>query len=137
MEEIKNEDIILEDAEIVDFEELKKIVNSGIEKYICKITQMIEKNGKLIPKYGTGFFCDIPEKNLKVFITNNHVINEDFLKKEKKIKFEIGKENKEINLELKRYKMTDKFYDFTIIEILKEDNINNFLKVDKYINIYK
>ena len=98
---------------------------------------MIEKNGKLIPKYGTGFFCDIPEKNLKVFITNNHVINEDFLKKEKKIKFEIGKENKEINLELKRYKMTDKFYDFTIIEILKEDNINNFLKVDKYINIYK
>ena len=97
---------------------------------------MIEKNGKLIPKYGTGFFCDIPEKNLKVFITNNHVINEDFLKKEKKIKFEIGKENKEINLELKRYKMTDKFYDFTIIEILKEDNINNFLKVDKYINEY-
>ena len=84
MEEIKNEDIILEDAEIVDFEELKKIVNSGIEKYVCKITQMIEKNGKLIPKYGTGFFCDIPEKNLKVFITNNHVINEDFLKKEKK-----------------------------------------------------
>ena len=137
MEEIKNEDIILEDAEIVDFEELKKIVNSGIEKYVSKITQMIEKNGKLIPKYGTGFFCDIPEKNLKVFITNNHVINEDFLKKEKKIKFEIGKENKEINLELKRYKMTDKFYDFTIIEILKEDNINNFLKVDKYINIYK
>ena len=33
--------------------------------------------------------------------------------------------------------MTGKFYDFTIIEILKEDNINNFLKVDKYINIYK
>ena len=52
MEEIKNEDIILEDAEIVDFEELKKIVNSGIEKYVSKITQMIEKNGKLIPKYG-------------------------------------------------------------------------------------
>ena len=38
MEEIKNEDIILEDAEIVDFEELKKIINSGIEKYVCKIT---------------------------------------------------------------------------------------------------
>ena len=67
MEKIRNDDIILEDAEIVDFEELKKIVNSGIEKYVSKITQMIEKN---------------------------------------------------------------------VIEILKEDNINNFLKVDKYINEY-
>ena len=38
MEEIRNDDIILEDAEIVDFEELKKIINSGIEKYVCKIT---------------------------------------------------------------------------------------------------
>ena len=36
----------------------------------------------------------------------------------------------EIDLEKDRYKLTNKELDFTIIEILKEDNINNFLKIN-------
>ena len=65
MEKIKKNEIILEDGEIVN---LKKITNSGIEKCICKIIFEDEL------KCGTGFFCNIKEKKLKVLITNNHVI---------------------------------------------------------------
>lgn len=40
-----------------------------------------------------------------------------FLKNEKKLKILINNEKKEINLELQRYKSTDKEIDYTIIEI--------------------
>ena len=36
----------------------------------------------------------------------------------------------EIDLEKDRYKLTNKELDFTIIEILKEDNISNFLNIN-------
>ncbi len=126
MEKIKKNEIILEDGEIVN---LKKITNSGIEKCICKI--IIEDELKC----GTGFFCNIKEKKLKVLITNNHVINKEYLEKGKRIKIELEEEEREINLELNRMKKTDKDLDYTIIEIIKEDNINNYLEVEENINI--
>ena len=129
MKDFDKEDIILEDGEIVNFKNLKKIANSGIEKIICKI--LIEEE----LKSGTGFFFFFWENNMKVMITNNHVINDEYLRNKKEIKIEIGEEKKEINLELKRYKMTNEEFDFTIIEIIKEDNINNYLEIDE--NIYK
>ena len=46
---------------------------------------------------------------------------------------DIEEEKKVINLK-NRFKYTFKELDFTIIEILKEDNIYNFLEVDEYIN---
>ena len=128
METINKNDINLEDGEIVDFDNLKKIMTSGLEKCICKIT--IEE--KL--KCGTGFLCNIKQKGLQAFITNNHVINKEFLKKEKKLILEIVNKEKEINLELSRYKITDEYLDYTIIEIIKEDNISNFLDIDENIN---
>ena len=36
-----------------------------------------------------------------------------------------------MDLEKDRYKLTDKKYDFTIIEILKDDNVTNYLKINK------
>ena len=43
-----------------------------------------------------------------------------------------GKEDKhEINLEYDRYIYTNKELDFTIIEILREDNINDFFNIDE------
>ena len=128
MENIKKEDIILENGEIVDFKNLKKIMNSGLEKCVCKI--FIEE--KL--KCGTGFFCNIKQKNMKAIITNNHLIDKEFLNKEKRLNIKIEEEEKEINLELNRYKMTDDNLDYTIIEIIKEDNINNYIDIDE--NIY-
>ena len=133
MEDIKTDEIILEDGETINFRELKKIANSEIEKCVCKIIKEEEM------KSGTGFFCNIPQKKLKVIITNNHVINEKNLNEDKKIKIEVEEKEKEINLELKRFKTTDKDIDFTLIEIREEDNINNFLEIDEniYTNDYK
>ena len=128
MKAINNNDIILENGEIVNFKMLKKIMDSGLEKCICKI--IIEEQLKC----GTGFFCNIKQKKLKAFITNNHVINEEFLKKEKRLRFEVEEKEIEIDLELNRYKITDEYLDYTIIEIIEEDNINNFLDIDE--NIY-
>jgi hypothetical protein len=40
----------------------------------------------------------------------------------------------EINMKINRYKCTNEELDITIIEILKEDNINTFLEIDRYID---
>ena len=45
--------------------------------YICKIIFEDEL------KCGTGFFCNIKEKKLKALITNNHVIDKEYLEKGK------------------------------------------------------
>ena len=73
-------------------------------------------------------------KKIKVFITNNHIINQEFLDKEKKLILFIENNKKEINLKLFRFKQTNELLDFTVIEILKEDNISNFLELDENIN---
>jgi hypothetical protein len=61
-----------------------------------KILQQMEKSVFKIcitdGSKGSGFFCKIPlpDKNfIPVFITNNHVVNEKYLKKEKEIKIKM------------------------------------------------
>ena len=128
---VENKESILNDyPNIISYECMKKIIEQ-MERNICKIN--IGKN------QGTGFFCKIPFPNqnklLPVFITNNHVINNDILNKENiKIKLEIeGEDNiKEIILN-NRMKYTNKEYDITIIEIKEEDNINHYLELDDII----
>ena len=135
MEEF-NEDQMIGHPDTISYECTKKIIEQ-MERNICKIK--LEKKEK---QGGTGFFCKIPfpDKNnmLSVFITNNHLINENELYKSntEKIKMYIEEENKERILNLKnRYKYTNSEYDTTIIEILEEDNINNYLELDdKIIN---
>ena len=99
-----------------------------MKKSICKIL--------LGEKEGTGFFCKIPFGNnlLPVLITNNHIIDEIILK-EKKISLAINNEQeyKEILLE-GRIQYTNKNYDITIIEMKKEDNISDYLDLDKKID---
>ena len=99
-----------------------------MKKSICKIL--------LGKKKGTGFFCKIPFGNnlLPVLITNNHIIDEIILK-EKKISLAINNEQeyKEILLE-GRIQYTNKNYDITIIEMKKEDNISDYLDLDKKID---
>ena len=90
---------INEDNAIVNAYKIKGIMFSEIEKWICKI---IRKT-----KTGTGFFCEVPEKNIKLLITNNHVIDELYLEKGNKIAYmisenEIEKYN-EIDLEKERF----------------------------------
>ena len=71
-------------------------------------------------------------------MTNNHVCNQEFLDNAKKLNYSIEedfiKKDYQLNLEKKRYKYTDEELDFTVIEILKEDKITNFLEIDEFIN---
>ena len=71
-----------EDNEIVDLFQIKQIMISDIDKSVCKI---ITKT-----KTGTGFFCDVPEKNIKFLIKNNHIIDEQFLENENKLVYSIS-----------------------------------------------
>ena len=127
----ENKESVLNDyPNIISYECMKKIMEQ-MERNICKIN--IGKN------QGTGFFCKIPFPNqnklLSVFITNNHVINNDILNKENiKIELEIeGEDNiKEIILN-NRMKYTNEEYGITIIEIKEEDNIKNYLELDDII----
>ena len=65
-----NESIFINYPNIISYECTKKILDQ-MENNICKI--------KIGQEQGTGFFCKIPfpDRNniLKVFITNNHVLN--------------------------------------------------------------
>ena len=134
--EIKEENIKNEDSIIVDYDLLEELINSGIKNCVFKLKFKVEiENGKSATKLGTGFICNIPNKCIKAFITNNHVINQEFLNNEKKLILYNNKDEiKEINLDLNRYKFTDKDLDFTLIEILDADNISNYLEIDEFID---
>ena len=89
--------------------------------------------------HGTGFLCKLPFGNKKnllpVLITNNHVINKDYISETRIIM--LTKDNgKEyflyFNNENCRRFYTEEENDITIIEILHDDNIDfdSFLEVD-------
>ena len=125
--EDNKENILIGYPNIISYECSKKIIKQ-MENDICKI-----KIGK---EQGTGFFCKIPfpdlNNMLSVFITNNHIINKELLYKENAIiEIDIQDENniRKINLN-NRKKYTNEEYDITIIEIKKEDEINNYLELD-------
>ena len=117
---------------LISLECIKKIPEQ-MEKKICKVKAGQNK--------GTGFFTKIPfpDRNnmLPVFITNNHIIDRDYLYKEDaKIQLDIKAENKIkiLNLNNRMKYTSDKGqYDTTIIEIKEEDNIENFLELDDLI----
>ena len=67
-----------------------------------------------------------------VLITNNHVIDESILKREKELWVELLNEKKRIELNKNKKIYTSKDYDITIIEINKEnENIDYFLELDE------
>ena len=116
----------------ITYESIKKM-KKQMKYGICKIIKNENERG-------TGFFCEIPfpdRKNiLNVLITNNHIIDEEYIKKNKSIKLKIKSEENETNINLKdRIIFTNEEYDTTIIEIKKSDNIKYFLELDdKIIN---
>ena len=83
----------------------------------------MNENGETI--YGSGFFCKIKYfyKIIKVLLTNNHILNYDSIQKGNKIKFVYQESNKIIEINDKRFCKTSPTYDFTCIEILNEDKI--------------
>ena len=108
-----------------------KIILQQMVKSVCEICT---KDGSK----GSGFFCKIPLLNntfIHAFITNNHVINEKYLKEENEIKIKMNDgyktDIKAINIKNRLY-YTNEEQDITIIEIKenKQDVSYEFLEFD-------
>lgn len=128
IDEIKIEDY----PRPVSIESMQTILNQ-MKNSICKIYN--GNNGK-----GSGFFCIIEYDNIKIptLITNNHVIDKEYIKKYKQICISLNNDENKITIKLdnNRKNYFSKKYDVTMIEIKKEDNINNqYLELDD--KIYK
>ena len=100
---------------------------------VCKI--LMDNGNK-----GTGFFCKIPFPNedhlVSFLVTNNHIIDESYLKKDKRIDLTINNDKikKKLIIGTRRV-YTSKSCDTTIIEIFEDkDDIKNFLELDFNIN---
>ena len=100
------------------------------------VFQICQKDGSK----GTGFFCRIPisyNKSLPVFITNNHLIDEKYLKEERDIILQInnGLNNSIKSISLKnKFTYTNEKYDITIIEINEnKEKIFEYLELDENI----
>ena len=117
-------------------EQMKKILNEKGKKATCKILLKNEE-GKII--YGSGFFCEILyfNKIIKVLFTNNHILDKDSIKKGNIIQIVYKGDNKIIEINDKRFCKTSPTYDFTCIEILNEDNIEDFYEIENINNNYK
>ena len=94
--------------------------------------------------FGTGFFCKLPYKStlLPFLLTNNHVLDYDYLKNNNNIKISLNnkKELKNIKIDEKRIVITNQDLDFTLIEIKpNQDNIDisKCLELEENINVDK
>ena len=89
--------------------------------------------------HGARFFCNISNSwhPMKVFMTNNHVLNREDISIGKKIKFTINNDkiNYEIQIDEARKIYTDEKYDITIIEIKENDKLEeiSFFDIDERI----
>ena len=122
-----NQEKYIENSEMINYNTLKDIINKDLEKCVCKIKIDLNYN---YYKLGTGFFCQL-ENNIKLLLTNNHIIDENFLNSKNDLEIEIDNTSVIINLSIPRFKYTNKEFDFTIIEIIQQDNISHFLSMDK------
>ena len=96
-------------------------------------------------KAGTGFFCKIKrgEELIPVLITNYHVIDDNYMKQNKYLKFYINDKSHiiDLNSESKIYSSSNNEYDIIIIR-LQDGEINHYLEIDENIfenseNAYK
>ena len=88
-------------------------------------------------KSAYGIFCEIPfqNKSLKVLITNNHILNLNFFCENSNIKLEINKQQINLSLQIERKIWTNDYMNYTVIELLKNDEINNiFFIIDEKMN---
>ena len=117
---------------------IKKIEIDELYSYessMCKI-QFEIKNDDEKKKFGfaTGFFCEIRDENIpfkKALFTNNHVLNIKSIEIGEVIIFEHLKKIKKIEITENRRVFTNTDLDYTCIEIIDSDKINNFFKIDK------
>ena len=128
----------MEEKNLIDYSipitlESTEIIISQMKKSICKIYM---DNGIK----GTGFFCKIKypdnEHFFKMLVTNNHLIDESHLTKDKKIEFTINNDVIQRSIIIgDRRVYINKKYETTIIEIFEEkDGIKDFMELDFDLN---
>ena len=129
---MKGKKYIKGSAEPVNIQSTKKILEQMIN-CICKIKIKGEKR--------TGFFGKIPlednNKIMKCLMTNYHIINKEYIKKNKEINLLLNDDNEVliINLEINRKIYFNEEYDIAIIELKDIDNIKEYLELDD--NLFK
>ncbi len=110
--------------------ELKKETEEFLKKKsnaaTCKILAESE-NG--LPLHGTGFFCKIPLLG-KFLFTNNHVLNKNSIKEGEIIKCRYKDKLKKFEIKNRKC-LTNEVLDYTCIEILNEDEIEDFFEIEK------
>ena len=94
----------------------------------CKIISQ-SLNG--LPLHGTGFFCKIPLGNtlIKFVFTNNHILNQNSIKEGEIVKCRYKNTLKKFEIK-KRRCYTNEVLDYTCIEILDEDQIEDFFEIE-------
>ena len=132
MDQITLEKYVINSPEPVSIDGTEKILFQ-MKNCICKIHKSNGVNG-------TGFFCKIPFNHnsnlLPVLITNNHIIDENDIKQNKKIYITINdeKESRSIIIDNSKKTFTSPELDVTIIEInILFDKIYDFLEIDESI----
>ena len=130
-----NEGIIIGDAMPISKAEIEELFKN--EEAMCRVFSQRIIEGKVIDINGTGFFLKINNKDIpfdKCLITNNHILNENYIRMYNKIKIIYKKETKFISINENRKVFADEQLDYTIIEILDEDNIEQFFEIAQNIN---
>ena len=123
---------------IIDEGEIKGAINSLTIKETEKILKQMKTSickiyGKLI---GTGFFCSINYNDdiIPCLMTNYHILDEQYIKKYKKIKISMNDNciNEELLIKEKDilYLSQNNEYDLIIINLNKKENYINYLKLD-------
>ena len=103
------------------FELFEEVVKNEIKQCVGKIMSI---------GIGTCSFVFFRQMNFKFILTNNHVVSKEFLTSYDNIVIEITKIKKEINLKKERVIYSNENLDFTIIQILESDFIDNYLEID-------
>jgi hypothetical protein len=104
------------------------------ESATCKIRFETLIEGKKAICTGTGFFCEIDDRNIpfnKALFTNNHILNENKIKMNEQVEIEYLGKTIKIDMTKDRKTFTNKELDYTCIQILDRDSINKFLSIDK------
>ena len=124
---ILDETLIVKTKKIQDFQLVEEMVKYGIKQRVGKII--------VLDKKGTCSFVLFKQMNFKFkfILTNNHVISKEFLESNDEIVIEICEIKKKINLKKERFIYSDAKKDFTIIQILESDYIDNYLEIDNSI----
>ena len=126
---------LMEGHDLISKEEILGLFE--MEKSMCKISYLTNDGYQV---YGTGFFCKIDNFPIKyALFTNNHVLNESRIELGCTISFEYLEKpffgsyrpvNKQITITENRNRFTNQELDYTCIELLESDGIENFFDIE-------